>query len=232
MTTEEVLAALRADGAALAAAAVAAEDALCLTREALAMLTEGWDGESATAATDLVAQQCAEGSGVIDELHRVAGQVDPQPQLAAPPPLAQPSFAPPPVSLPVPALGGLGGSLAGLIAQVADSLAADGYAAAEISEDGAGAPEVTAVSAEPEPEPELEPEPVAAPVVVPPAQPVPPVPVPLLAAELPPPVAAVPVQTPAGAEPAAAEPAAEPGEVPDPATPCEIAADELPQVGP
>jgi hypothetical protein len=248
-----------ADSSALAAAAVAAEEALCLQREALCVLCEGWGGESGSAAVDLVGRQCVEGSGVVAELHRVAGELalladradevsDRRPPAAAvgdpgAAPAAQPmpAAAPAPPAWPaagmaLPAAPGLGGSLVGLAAQIAELLG-DGPDLAveepfeepaeepvEESADLTGEPAVSRPvpgPAESPPAPVVTPAFVSEPVVPQPDPPsgaaaaVPPVPdpEPLLAAEVPPPVIG------------ATEPVA------DPATPCEIAADELPQVG-
>ena len=278
MTTGAALDSLGADSAALSAAAAAAEDALCLQREALAVLAEGWGGESGSSAVDLLQQQCAEGLGVMTELQRVAGQMSAgtsagtsalwgrladgsgpgafqAPVPAAPP--HQPQVAPPFQTAPLPApalpawtpsgmaLPDIGGALMGLVAQIADSLGSglssgtpvDAALGVPPEDDPAGpaaAPQhdspvaATPVAAPPPAEP-LTAQPAAPPVAQPVAQPVEPPaapvetavtpdPVPLLSAELPPPVGTPPLTVNTES-------------VPEPATPCEIAADELPQVG-
>lgn len=264
--------ALGADSTALAAAALAAEEALCLQREALAILSEGWGGESGSAAVDRVQQQCIEGSGVVAELQRVAGELalladrlteGADPGVPAPGPLAdgaaasgaQPMPAPAPAPAPpawpaagmgLPAAPGLGGSLVGLAAQIAELFGSGAELAVEepiesplgepIEEltpqepapqepdKGADGPAPAAVVTQPQQQDPAgsPPAPVTVPTAVPqqdwPSGAVTavepePDPEPLLAAEVPPPVI----------------PAADP--VPESATPCEIAADELPQVG-
>lgn len=236
------------DSVALASAASAAEEALQLEREALSVLRDSWDGESATAATDFIDSHCREGEAVVSALRRAAavlaslgdsldgpgdpitsgadqidaGLADRTPSnFAAPMPPAAPAPAPA-MNWPssgMPTLPDLGGALADLIAQAADSLGAD-PAADPTSEDPPADP---AQPAAPDPAPD---QPAA--VVSPP------MPgtnadtvesVPLLAAEVPPAeIAAVEPAPPAGAEPPVEPPDAD-------RTPCEIAADELPQVG-
>lgn len=301
--------ALDADSAALAAAGSEAEEALALHRSALAVLDDGWGGESGSAAIDLVRRQCGEAADLVEALHGAAAElralrdslsavgadygVDadlmeaaggpgdaPAPEYAqaaarlsdravpvfaapAPPPLppaaltspaawpapAMPAWSSSPGSGPMPNLGAaafpnLGGTVAGLVAQIADALSSD------VPEDG------SLVAATPDAEPAAEPtdtpppapretaarEPTPAPPPQPPAPPavvslsrtddvVPQkesAPSPLLAAELPPPPEPSPTPPPP-------EPAPPPGPAPavaaDTKTPCEIAADELPQVG-
>ncbi|MGI9126042.1 MAG: hypothetical protein ACR2JM_15000, partial [Mycobacterium sp.] len=244
--------------AGLAAAALAAEEALCLQRAALAVLTEGWSGESGSTATDLVARQCAEGADLVEVLHRVAGESAllrdtasaPDASAAPPVPPVVPSAAAPAqagpmpgaAGLPLPALPDIGGALVNLIAQIADAI--PDPAQPDLVPDGEGRPD--GVSSEHRPPPPVK-EPVPQPVVAqepaPLAPPIPPAtPGPLLAAELPPPpaepeaapagpdaVPADPRAAPVPAAPVTPEPVAEPAA--QPKTPCEIAADELPQVG-
>jgi len=178
--------------------------------------------------------------------------------LTSPMPLS-PAMAPAPAmsawpsspgSLPMPNLGAaafpnLGSTVAGLVAQVADALSSDtpeaGSPAAAtpdaepVDKSNATSPPAQRETAAREPAPALPPQPPALPAAaVPPSRPdgvVPQqesAPSPLLAAELPPPPGSSPTPPPP-------EPAPPPGPAPavaaDTKTPCEIAADELPQVG-
>ncbi len=68
------LGALEVDGAALAAGAAAAEEALSAQRNAAGMLAAAWRGRSASAATDLLERQCAAAAGVVATLVE-AGEV-------------------------------------------------------------------------------------------------------------------------------------------------------------
>jgi hypothetical protein len=67
--------ALAADSAALSAAGSAAEEALALHRSALAVLDEGWGGESGSAAIDLVRRQCDEAADLVEALHGAAAEL-------------------------------------------------------------------------------------------------------------------------------------------------------------
>lgn len=67
--------ALDADSAALSAAGSAAEEALALHRSALAMLDDGWGGESGSAATDVVRRQCASAADLVEALHGAAAEL-------------------------------------------------------------------------------------------------------------------------------------------------------------
>ena len=68
-----VLDALDADGAALTAAAAAAEEALGVQREALDVLTEGWRGISGSGAVDFVARNCEAAAEIVTALRDAAG---------------------------------------------------------------------------------------------------------------------------------------------------------------
>ncbi len=263
---------LEADTAALTAAGAAAEEALALHRQALAVLGEGWHSQSGSAAADLLRRQCDDAFGVVTALHAVAGELRSlrdatervpaerppagadAPRETVPPPL------PPPPPAPLPALGpgptlpalpnvgaGLGSGLAALVATIAEALSSDALSSDAPSGDAPDDEDTDVTTPEPaaaetvrspprpavdppSPQPPvapLQPEPqvvqggsaatpAAAPAVSEPAMPEPP----LLAAERPPePDVAAPAQSPLPAEPVQAR------------TPCEIAADELPQVG-
>ncbi len=252
------LEALAADHAGLSAAGAAAEDALCLQQQALAILAEGWGGESGSAAVDLVQQECAQGVEIVAELQRVAGEVallrdrlaDESAPAAFDIPVAQPPMPPvppapaqtaaapqawAPAAMPLPDIGG---ALLGLVAQIADSLGPD-LPVDTLIDVPADVPVDVPVESAPDsadpPQPEDDPPPVPVPVTA--SDPAPPAADPPLAA--PPP----PVNAEATADPDAllAAESPPPGEAPpvnaaadpdsDPATPCEIAADELPQVG-
>lgn len=228
---------------ALAAAASAAEEALRLEREALSVLRDSWTGESASAATDFIDSHCREGEAVVSALRRAAavlatlgdsvdGLEDPVTPSAdqidagladrAPSNFAAP--VPPPAAAPapamnwppsgMPALPDLGGAIADLIAQAADSLTADPVAVDPVVEDPLVEDPVTAdIPAE---DPPTAPEPaLVAPAagITAPAEPAP-----LLAAEAPPAEPLPPLEVPT--DPPVSD-----------RTPCEIAADELPQVG-
>lgn len=76
MNPDAVLAeAAAADSAALAAAAGVAEEALACHRDALSALSEGWRSETGSAATGLLARQCAEATDVVAALHRAAAEL-------------------------------------------------------------------------------------------------------------------------------------------------------------
>lgn len=281
---------LEADAAALDAAGSAAEEALGLHRQALAILGDGWRGQSGCAATDLLRHQCGEAADLVAALHGSAGElralrdtlVDartgigpigdgrgpfrladrPGPQFAVSSPGLSPVPSVPPApqaaaaapcppagawpSIPsLPPLPGLGGALGGLVAGIAQAV---GTMADSVPLD---APPETRTDQPPPNRMEPAPPPAAArvggpnrfvaqPLSPPPAAlPLPtpaPVPdLPLLAAEVPPPPTGVaeaqpePQPAPEVAAPPAAPAAPDPA--PDPRTPCEIAADELPQVG-
>lgn len=272
---------LDTDTSALSAAGAAAEEALALHRQALAVLEEGWQSETGSTATDLIRRQCAQAAGLVEALHgaaaelrglqdtrgavdalssedpdfepmaaRLDGRVAPRfetPTLAPAPPVTAPSsfpsWNPGAGSLPLTALPDIGGTLAGLVAQIADVLSTDignGEPAVQPAEDplpppgeratAAAPPAAESVSSEraasipdrpvldPPPQPPEAPPALSAPPESQPAQPetptLPPRPAELLAAERPP-------------EPQELQPEAQP----ETRTPCEIAADELPQVG-
>lgn len=230
---------LAEDSAALASAASAAEDALRLEREALSVLRDTWTGDAATAAIDFLDAHCREGEAVVSALRHASDvlaalgdstdlpsdPVDTGLDGRAPSNFAAP--APPPAAAPAPAMtwpaGGapalpdIGSAIADLIAQAADSLSPDVLDAEPsvtdpVLEDplsGTVAPATT-------PEQPVEP-PVPEPAPVTPAPP--------LAAEAPPSPPVSPVLSPPAESLTAVE-------VPTAGrTPCEIAADELPQVG-
>lgn len=261
--------ALDADGAALSAAGAAAEEALSLHRQALAVLEEGWQSESGTAATDLIRRQCAQAADLVEALHGAAAElrslrdtVDPlganevssaEPVAARLDDRAAPRFQTPPVipaapasssfppwpsgtgAVPLSQLPNIGGTLAGLVTQIADALSPDATdAGAAVAAEGSAPPneerpsvavksaaEITAAGSE-----EL-----ASPVMDPPERmPVEAAPPPLSAP--PESVLAQPEPPPLPPEPLAAERQPEPPEpLTEARTPCEIAADELPQVG-
>lgn len=238
---------LAADSVALASAAAAAEEALQLEREALSVLRDGWSGDSASAAAEFIDSHLREGEAVVSALRRASGVLadlggvlgdptldDPiavhdqaQAELADRPPSAFASPAPPSApaaasgmnwpAMPMPSLPDLGGAISNLIAQAADAIGVD---AADTAEDSAAIPEAIAETAKPTvPAP---PAPVTDAVAAPPVSAEPDASTPLLAAEIPPPepmtTEPVPTPTPVQAETADR-------------TPCEIAADELPQIG-
>jgi len=276
--------ALDDDRSALAAAATIAEEAINLYRDALALLEEGWQSQSGSAATDVIRRQCGEGAEVVAALRDAAAELralrdavecrtdpavdpgrsrlgdrpavwfdTPQPPAfggAAPPvpygggalPQAPPAWTTGAGLPPVPPPPDLAGALAGLVARIADAVEFPGVPAAE--------PATTAEGAGDAPEPRgaaYRPESAAGPAAVgtpvqPPAPPPLPVPVPDPpdSPDLPnPPQAPQPPQPPLLAAERPPDPASEAPPVPvpqappttDPATPCEIAADELPQVG-
>lgn len=245
-----------ADSAALASAASAAEEALQLEREALSVLRDGWSGDSASAAAEFIDSHLREGEAVVSALRRASGVLaalgeahdnaapaaahdqvqaelaDRPPSAFASPVPAPPVSASPPAaasgmnwpSMSVPAPPDLGGAIANLIARAADAFGVDAGNVA----DGTTALPADSVTEVKKPTVPAAPGPVAnSPVVNAVAAPAPQVPAaapispasepgqPLLAAEIPPP------------EPL---PAPAPAETPD-RTPCEIAADELPQIG-
>lgn len=260
---------LDADSAALSAAGAAAEEALSLHRQALAVLEEGWQSESGTATTDLIRRQCAQAAELVDALHGVAAELrelcdtvgplgprvgdaqrydaiaarfddraEPRFQTPTAPPLmsatpsAFPSWTPGAASLP-----NIGGTVAGLVAQIAGALSADAdVASSVIAEDDSPSPaprgERPALAV-----PAVAGTTVAAPERVSPTLD-PPAPIP---AEAPPTLTPTPVESqlpqqepvrPPAADLLAAERPVQPQESPpDAKTPCEIAADALPQVG-
>ena len=61
--------------AGLVATGSVAEEALALHREALALVVEGWCGESGSAATDLMQRQCGEAADVVEALHGTAAEL-------------------------------------------------------------------------------------------------------------------------------------------------------------
>lgn len=199
------------DSAALARAASAAEEALQLEREALAVLLDGWTGESASAAADFLDSHCQAGEALVAALRHASAVLGSQDEAATPQSAAAPPAPMSWPSVPLPAMPDFGGAIGNLLASAIDAFTGDDAAVADAA-DATPAREPIAGAkppASPVPAPAVVPDPVAPPVA-PPAQSAP-----LLAAELPPP-AADPV--------AAQDPAAD-------RTPCEIAADELPQVG-
>ena len=238
-----LVAAVEAERAAVAAAAVMAEDALSLQREALAVLAEGWDGQSGSAAADLVSRQCADGADVVAALQEVAGELallrDSLADPGAPAAQAAGAYGQVPdnagvpaatgpwasTGMPLPALPDFGGALAGLVGQIAEAIGAGVGGTVDLPADTpADLPEppepARAVPEVVDPVPEPVPEPVTrtAPAPAP--------------APLPGPLAAeAPVPSPALQEPVVVQRPPEPEPPPAPATPCEIAADELPQVG-
>lgn len=235
------MSALAQDGAALASAASAAEEALQLERQALSVLRDSWTGETASAATDLIDAHCREGEAVVSALRRAADvlvtlgdsadlpgdQVDAGLADRAPSNFAAPT---PPAAAPAPAMntpggGGasalpdVGGAIAGLISQIVDALNADPGGI----DPSAGDPPADAITPPVTPAaPDQAPEPSVAAVVTEPAPPAAPVAEPVIAPDesAPLPAAEVPPSAPAPAE----------GSSPD-RTPCEIAAGELPQIG-
>lgn len=191
------------DSAALAQAASAAEDALQLEREALAVLRDGWTGESASAAADFIDSHCQAGEALVAALRHASDVLASQPNgaAAAASPAAPMSWPP----VPLPAIPDFGGTIGNLVASAIDAFGGSDATPADTAD-------ITAAK-----DPVAVPQPPPPPVPTPGAQTVAPVPQsapPLLAAEMPPPADPVP----------APEPTAE-------RTPCEIAADELPQVG-
>ena len=241
-----LVAALEAERVAMTAAAAMAEDALSLQREALAVLAEGWDGQSGSAAADLMSRQCADGADVVAAMQEVAGELallrdslaDPGDTAAraaraygeSPFGSGVPAAPWGPTGMPLPALPDFGGALAGLVGQITEAIGTAELASEIPAEIPAGPPEPPGP-----PEPvreavETVPDPGAtqrAPVEPPAPAPVgPPEPVPAAA---PGPLAAeAPVVSPPPEAPVVVQP---PETEPEPATPCEIAADELPQVG-
>lgn len=245
-----LVAALEAERVAVTAAAAMAEEALSLQREAMAVLAEGWDGQSGSAAADLLSRQCADGADVVAAMQEVAGELtllrdsleDPGDPAAAwdaraygESPFGAGATAPwAPTGMPFPAMPDFGGALAGLVGQIAEAIGT-GVAGSvglpaefasetpteiptEVPSGPPGPPEVVreAVETVPDPVPAAPPDPGPPP------------------AEVPDPLAAeAPVVIPPIEETAVAQrpPEIEPESPPAPATPCEIAADELPQVG-
>lgn len=194
------------DSAALARAASAAEEALQLEREALSVLRDGWTGESASAAADFIDSHCQAGEALVAALRHASDVLASQggattPQSAAAAP-APPMNWP---SVPLPAIPDFGGAIGNLLASAIDAFNGSDAAVADVAE-------VTAAK-----DPVAVPQPPPPPVPTPAEQTVAPVPQsapPLLAAEIPPPADPIAPQGPAADR-----------------TPCEIAADELPQVG-
>lgn len=241
---------LAQDSAALASAASAAEEALQLEREALSVLRDTWTGESATAAIDFLDAHCREGEAVVSALRHAAavlsvagdstdllgepidaGLADRPPanfSAPVPPPVAAAPAAAPAMNWPTggsSALPDIGSAIADLIAQAADSLSADSLSADSLNADALSADPVLADppadSTKPvAPDPPVEP-PVAEPAPAPPATVAAPLEsLPLLGAEVPPSQPSPPAEVPAPTQ----------ASVPE-STPCEIAADELPQIG-
>lgn len=240
---------LHADSAALASAASAAEEALQLERDALSSLREGWSGDSASAAADFIDSHCREGEAVVAALRHaaevlatlgdslggvpvgdsaVAAQDQAQTRLAdrapssfaSPVPPGAPASAPPMAwpAIPMPALPDLGGAISSLVAAAVDAFGGD----PGVSSDP-GDPVTPADPASPVAQPVAKSAIPPAPAVTP-AAPVTPEAVaaaPLLAAEMPREMPTeIPPQDSAPVEATVAD-----------RTPCEIAADELPQVG-
>ena len=269
------LEALQSDGAALTAAADAAEEALGVQRGALDLLVEGWRSDAGAGAVDFLARNCAAAADIVtalrgaavvlgslsenlgiladaadeaplpddvngdwyppsdpmdpmDPMDRAVGAAygDASNRLGELPMSRFEAPIPPPAVPPgVPALPNLGGALTGLIAQIAEALGSYSELDSELDAEPEPEPEP---EPDPEPEPEPEPDPTPDPEPEPDPEPTPepePEPEPTLEPE--------PEPTP---EPA---PAADPGNAPAPLaaesadtdTPCEIAADELPQIG-
>lgn len=228
------------DSAALASAASAADDALQLERQALTVLRENWTGESATAAIDFLDAHCQEGEAVASALRHAAdllaalgdsadpavgeldaGLADRMPSnFSAPVPPAAAAAPAPAMNWPTggtSALPDIGGAIADLINQAADALNADPGAAdptaADAPADMVAEPQTAAANQDPSAE-SVAAEPVA-------AEPPPP------AAETAPAPVIAPVEPGA---PLVAE-VSPPAPMDPDRTPCEIAADELPQVG-
>ncbi|MCB1288657.1 hypothetical protein [Mycolicibacterium sp.] len=245
-----LVATLEAERVAVTAAAAMAEDALSLQREALAVLVEGWDGQSGSAAADLLSRQCADGADVVTAMQEVAGELallrdslaDPGDTAAravraygeAPVGAGVPAAPWGPTGMPFPALPDFGGALAGLVGQITEAIGTGvGGSVGFPAESASGIPaEIPAeVRAGPPEPPEVVPEAVETvpdPVPAPPPDTVP--------AEAPGPLAAeAPVVSPPTEEPLVIQRPPETEPQPEspaaPATPCEIAADELPQVG-
>lgn len=234
-----LVAALEAERVAMTAAAAMAEDALSLQREALAVLAEGWDGQSGSAAADLLSRQCADGADMVAAMQEVAGELallrdslaDPGDTAAARAARAYgespfgsgvPTAPWGPTGIPLPALPDFGGALAGLVGQITEAIGTAELAGEIPAEIPAGPPEppeppeAVREAVETVPDPGVTHSgPVEPPAPVPVEPPGP------LAAEAP--VVSPPIQEPVVVQPPEMEP--------EPATPCEIAADELPQVG-
>ena len=248
-----LVAAVEAERAAVAAAAVMAEDALSLQREALAVLAEGWDGQSGSAAADLVSRQCADGADVVAALQEVAGELallrDSLADPGAPAAQAAGAYGQVPdnagvpaatgpwasTGMPLPALPDFGGALAGLVGQIAEAIGAGVGGTVDLpAEIPAEIPADTPADLPEPPEPARAVPEVVDPVPEPVPEPVTrtaPAPAPA-PATLPGPLAAeAPVPSPPLQEPVVVQRPPEPEPPPAPATPCEIAADELPQVG-
>lgn len=233
---------LAADSAALAGAASAAEEALRLEREALAVLRDGWTSDSGSAASDFIEGHCREGEAVIaalrhaamvleslgdtlssvqpadsatlarDEAHAQLGERAPS-AFPAPDAPATAASAPAmnwPASVPTPALPDVSGAIAGLVAQVIDALGADPADPAD------AAPADPVPAGESQTRPDTVAEVTKPPAVIPP---------------MPDPVAPVAPVAPTPVDPAPMLAAEVPPPDPVDRTPCEIAADELPQVG-
>ena len=154
-----------------------------------------------------------------------------------------PPSAPPAASgmnwpaMPMPSLPDLGGAISNLIAQAADAFGVDAAGTA----DAAAIPEESIAETE-QPLVEASPAPVADAIAAPPAGPEPDAATPLLAAEIPPPepmITGPMIPEPMIPEPMIPEPTITEPTSPEPTpvtadadrTPCEIAADELPQIG-
>jgi len=234
---------LVADSAALAGAASAAEEALRLEREALAVLRDGWSSDSGSAAADFIESHCRAGEAVVaalrhaadvlgslgdtlltvppgdpatlarDQAHAQLGERAPS-AFPAPDAPAAPASAPAMNWPAIPTPPDVGGAIAGLVAQVVDALGTD----------PADPPDAAPADSAPAGEPQTRPDTVAE-VTKPPAV-IPPVPEPVA----PPAPAPAPV-APAPVDPAPLLAAEVPPPEPVERTPCEIAADELPQVG-
>jgi hypothetical protein len=71
---DAALNAIDADATALASAGALTADALALHRDALALLTEGWDSESGSTAADLIRRQCGDAAELVAALHGAAAE--------------------------------------------------------------------------------------------------------------------------------------------------------------
>ena len=215
---------------------------------------QGGDGADLVAALHCAAAEfrslrdALEVGGSVPDVAQTTARINDRPQPNFPALAPPPGFPGPtawPGSGPSAALPDFGGVIAGLVAAAADALSPDGVAGpppADPVETDPGTPpprppavpevraqqipEIPAAPSLPpeindpvprsEPQPQAEPEPQRQPQ----PEPAPAPEVPLLAAERPPEPPAAPLPTPAP-----------PPESVQPRTPCEIAADELPQVG-
>ena len=247
---------LAADSAALAAAASAAEEALRIEREALAVLRDGWSSDSGSAAADFIESHCQEGEAVVAALRHAAavlGSVgdtlstgppgDPvalardqaRARLGEPTPSAFPASDSAPAPAPAPALNWPAipipalPDLGGAIAGlVAKAVDAFGPDPA-VSTDAAPIDAATGDESRTRRDTlaEVKQSPAAPPPAVQPAS----VPAPVTPATVAPTAVAPAPVAPAPAGAAALLAAEVPPPEPVERTPCAIAADELPQVG-